>query len=153
MKTYPSTSYNEMLDKTYYSKNENQEVWRVGGILHNTNGAHQWEASIWGTGGTDCRCSDGHGISVPAFYMVHGIPCPRFARFIWGTDIHARVLHTPHGARNSVPNFYMVHMRHGIPCPPYTICIWGTEFRTCVLHGINGALGPSVPLEEYVDKF
>ena len=88
---------------------------------------------------------------VPALYMVrmgHWIGCPRFAWYVWGTDIRARVLLISYGARNSVPALYIMHRRHGnsvttfctvsmwngYPCPHITNLIWGTECRACLIH-------------------
>ena len=69
---------------------------------------------------------------MPAYYklhMGHGIPCPRFSRFIWGTKFRARVIQGVNGARNSMPALYIMHMGHGNACPRFAWYIWGTEFR------------------------
>ena len=76
----------------------------MGTILHNTNGAHEWKASIWGTAGTDCRCP-GHGMFVP--------------RNIYKT-IEARIA-VP-------PSTYLSHGQ-GFTCLNGPIKIVGMEFR------------------------
>ena len=94
---------------------------------------------------------------MPAFFTVHmghGIPFPRFARFIWGTKFRARLIQDVKGARNLVIAISIArmgheypclrisniiwdtnHMGYGISCPRYTWCKWGTEFGARDLHG------------------